>query len=83
MISSAQRHEIREAFGRLGITGARAQFDIVYQLTAQRVRSPDELEARFAQTLISLLGGRIRMQHVERTGSAWDDREEDTWIDKL
>ena len=83
MITPDQRNAIRNAFQRLGVTDAREQFDIVYQLTGQRVRSPNELESRHAHALISRLVDRIRTQGVERTGNAWDDREEDTWIDKL
>ena len=83
MITPDQRNAIRDAFQRLGVTDAREQFDIVYQLTGQRVRSPNELESRHAHALTSRLVDRIRTQGVERTGNAWDDREEDTWIDKL
>jgi hypothetical protein len=83
MITPDQRSSIREAFARLSVTDAGAQFDIVFQLTTQRVRSPGELQARHAQVLIERLADRLRSQGVERTGNAWADREEETWIDKL
>jgi DNA polymerase-3 subunit epsilon len=83
MISTDQRILIREAFGRLEISDAREQFEVVYELTAQRVRSPTELQARHAQVLISGLADRIRAVGIERSGNSWDDREEDTWIDRL
>ena len=83
MISSEQRSTIREAFKRLGVLDAPAQFEVVFQLTAQRVRSPDELQASHAQQLILGLSERTRALGTERTGNAWADRDEDTWIDKL
>jgi hypothetical protein len=83
MITPEQRTRVRDAFARLGVTEARAQFEIVYELTAQRVRSPDELQARHAQALVERLADRLRTQNIQRTGNAWDDREDDTWIDKL
>ena len=83
MISPNQRSVIRDAFGRLGISDAREQFKVVYELTAQQARSPAELQARHAQALISGLADRIRALGVARSGNAWDDREEDTWIDRL
>lgn len=83
LITQEQRTSIRLGFARLAITDASAQFEIVYQLTAQRVRSPGELQARHAQILIERLEDRLRRQSLQGTGNAWDDREDDTWIDKL
>ena len=40
MITVGQRLSVREAFGVLGITSAREQFEVVHQLTAQKVTSP-------------------------------------------
>jgi hypothetical protein len=83
LITTEQRTRVRDAFARLGVTDAHAQFEIVYELTAQRVHSPAELQARHAQVLIERLAVRLRTQNIQRTGNAWDDREDDTWIDKL
>jgi hypothetical protein len=83
VISPYQRSLVREAFAQLGISGAHEQFEVVYELTAQRVRSPTELQARHAQALISGLASRSKAIGTERSGNAWDDRDEDTWIDKL
>ncbi|MBG6058054.1 hypothetical protein RCH16_001252 [Cryobacterium sp. MP_M5] len=83
MITPDQRRLIREAFGRLGISDAREQFEVVYELTSQRVSSPTELQARHAQALISGLVDRIRALGIVRSGNAWDDREQETWIDRL
>lgn len=83
MITPDQRSAVRNAFAQLGIVDAPAQFEIVYQLTSQRVRSPTELEARHAQILLRGLEERLRSQGIHRTGNAWADRDEETWIDKL
>lgn len=83
MNSVQQRSSVRDVFAALGVSDASAQFEIVHQLTGQRVRSPRELLARYAQVLVARLADRLRTQKVRRTGNAWDDREEDTWIDKL
>ena len=83
MITPEQRIRIRDAFSQLAVADARTQFEIVYQLTAQRVRSPSELQARHAQLLIEKLADRLRTQKIERTGNTWDDRDEETWIDRL
>ena len=83
MISSEQRSTIRKAFQRLGVLDAPAQFEVVFQLTGQRVRSPGELQASHAHQLILGLSERTRTLGTERTGNAWTDREEDTWIDRL
>jgi hypothetical protein len=83
MITAAQRTAIRDAFAELGVTHASEQLDIVYELTALRIRNPEELEARHAQVCLIGLRNRIRTRAASRTGNAWNDREEDTWIDKL
>ena len=83
MITVGQRMSVREAFEVLGITEAREQFEVVHQLTAQKVTFPLQLQARHAQMLIAGLTERILAKGTVRTGNAWDDRDEDTWIDKL
>jgi hypothetical protein len=82
-ISAAQRSAIRSAFARLGILDARSQFAVVEELTGQRITSVGDLKARHAQTLIYGLEGRVANAVRKNTGNSWDDREQDTWIDKL
>lgn len=78
-----QRASLRGAFERLGVRQAAAQFDIIYELTGQRIESVGQLQARHAHIAIVQLGERLRQLTVARTGNAWSDRDEDTWIDKL
>ena len=82
-ITESQRIAIRGAFVQLGIVDARGQFEIVEELTGHRITAVAQLEARHAQTLIYRLGDRVKSAGRKNTGNAWDDREEDTWIDKL
>jgi len=83
MITPDQRTAVRDAFAQLEVVDAPSQFEIVHQLTSQRVRSPMELQARHAQILLRGLEERLRSQGIHRTGNAWADRDEETWIDKL
>jgi hypothetical protein len=83
MMSESQRASIRRAFAKLGVADARDQFAVVLELTGQRISAVAQLEARHAQTLIYGLEEKSRTSGRKHTGNAWDDREEDTWIDKL
>jgi hypothetical protein len=82
-MSPSQRDAIRKAFGQLGITDVRGQFAMVKEMTGQEIGSVQQLESRHAQTLIYRLTDKINTSGRKNTGNAWDDREEDTWIDKL
>jgi len=83
MMTPPQRDAIRREFAELGITAAVDQFALVLDLTGQRITSVAQLEARHAQTLIYGLIAKVRTSGRKITGNVWDDREEDTWIDKL
>jgi hypothetical protein len=78
-----QRQTIRELFAQIGVVDARAQFDVVAELTGVRIASVAELEAGPANVLIQMLRGRAARSGRPSTGNAWADREEDTWIDLL
>ncbi|PPG59648.1 hypothetical protein C5C27_09545 [Rathayibacter sp. AY2B7] len=82
-MTDAQRGQIRIAFAHLGISAAREQFDVVEQLTGQKLFSDRHLERRHAQNLIIGLQHRVHATGSNRSGDAWADREEDTWIDRL
>lgn len=82
-LSPTQRQTIRELFAQLGVTDARAQFDMVAELTGVRITSVKDLEAGPANVLMQMLRGRIARSGRANTGNAWADREEDTWIDRL
>ncbi len=82
-LSLKQRQAIRELFAQLGVTDARAQFDMVAELTGVRIASVVELEAETANVLLHMLRGRVASSGRANTGNAWADRDEDTWIDRL
>jgi hypothetical protein len=82
-MSGSQRDALKTAFAALGILDARGQFAIVEELTGKRITSVKELQERDAQTLIHRLAAKVNAIGRRNTGNTWDDREEDTWIDKL
>lgn len=82
-LSPTQRQSIRELFAHLGVTEARAQFDMVAELTGVRISSVVDLDAQAANVLLQMLRGRVARSGNANTGNAWADREEDTWIDRL
>ncbi|WP_413353916.1 hypothetical protein [Microbacterium sp. 1P06AB] len=83
MMSAEQRATIRALFEELGIAGAKSQFAIVGELTGTTIGSVSELTASSAARVINGLHSRIDAIGQSRTGNAWVDREEDTWIDRL
>lgn len=83
MMTPAQRSAIRALFAELGISAAGDQFEVTAELTGTRISSVGELEAATAQRLIEGLQRRVTGLGRTVTGKSWDDREEDTWIDRL
>lgn len=83
MMSDSQRAEIRSLFGALDIRTAREQFDYVADVTGKRIGSVGELDGAAAQLLIRCLHSRVASRGQASTGNSWDDRTEDTWIDRL
>lgn len=83
LMTDTQRRTVRELFAKLGIVDARTQFEVVAELTGVRLASVAELERDTATRLIRLLTGRVARLDQANTGSAWSDRDEDTWIDRL
>ena len=82
-ISDSQRAAIRALFSRSGILDAPSQFDLVEELTGRRIDAVSSMEASHAQAFIHRMEAHLASQARKYTGNAWDDREEDTWIDKL
>lgn len=83
MMTERQRESLRAVFAALGLRTAREQFELVEILTGRRIKSPLDLSAPEAQALLVQLRHRAEQSGRSRTGSSWDDREEDTWIDRL
>ena len=79
----SQREHLRGLFAQMGAVTAREQFQIVEEITGQRLNSVRDLTARNAQMLLLQLPARIESRGRVLTGNAWTDRVEDTWIDKL
>lgn len=79
---SEQVAEIRAAFERAGITGQDQRKEIVDSVTFRSVASLRDLQAVEARRILKVLKG-MQTSKPDRKGSAWDNREEDTWIDKL
>lgn len=82
-MTESQRQMIREACGQLGVLTAKDQFDLVEETIGIRIISVAELRQDQAQNLIYRLQSRVGSLGKKNTGNSWDDREEDTWIDKL
>lgn len=81
-ISPRQVEQLRAAFDGAAIISMDERQKIIAESTGRRVENIRQLFSREVITILS---------HIDRTGrliekpqsSAWDDREEDTWIDKL
>ncbi|WP_454117802.1 hypothetical protein [Microbacterium lacticum] len=78
-----QREIIRQLFAQIGIVDARAQFEMVTDLTGVKISSVSEMEVATANTLIHHLSSRVVNSRRASTGNTWADRDEDTWIDRL
>ncbi|MDQ7880337.1 hypothetical protein Q9R08_20280 [Microbacterium sp. QXD-8] len=82
-MTGEQRSEIRELFATLDVATASRQFEVTAELTGVRITSVAELDAATAHRLIGALKRRVETSGRLMTGNSWDDREEDTWLDRL
>lgn len=82
-LTDAQRQELRTMFAELERTTAREQFALVEELIGVRLARVGDLSASSASLLIERLRRRVTSRSRTSTGSAWDERDEDTWIDRL
>lgn len=82
-ISDEQVLQIREAFADAEINEQHERKAIIESSVVRPVNSLRDLYATDARRVL----GRIRERKEARPktlgGSAWDNREEDTWIDRL
>ena len=74
--------EIRDAFHHAGITDQDQRKEIVESVAFRAVASLRDLQAVEAHRILKVIKG-MQVSKADRKGSAWDNREEDTWIDKL
>jgi hypothetical protein len=81
-IRPEQIQEIRAAFDGAGITEQANRKALIESVVLREVDSLRQLRSIDAQRILQRL--RKQANPAPRfTGSAWDTREEDTWIDKL
>lgn len=82
LISGEQVAAIRQAFEQAGINSMEERQEIIESCTARPVANIRELQARDVRRVLKRIADR---QNYKKpiSGSSWDNREEDTWIDKL
>ncbi|MCC3270095.1 hypothetical protein MUG94_03235 [Arthrobacter gengyunqii] len=81
-ITDQQIASIRQAFEEAGITSMEQRQQLIESCVVRPVARLRELQARDVRRILQ----RISDQQQSKgpvTGSAWDNRDEDTWIDKL
>lgn len=79
-IRPEQVQQIREAFDKAGVTEQEDRKALINSVIIRDIASLRELHAVEVRRVILAIEQRTK---PKSTGSAWDDREEDTWIDKL
>lgn len=80
-IRPEQVQQIVQAFTDAGIIDEASQKDIVHSCIVRRVNRLEELLAKDARPILKRIAERGTSRPQQ--GSAWDNRTEDTWIDKL
>lgn len=81
-IKTEQIQAIRDAFERAGVEGQDDRKALIESVVLREVSSIRELRAVDVPRILQRIEG-LRSSKPASTGSAWDNREEDTWIDKL
>lgn len=82
-IANWQVKLLREALDARGITDMTERQRLVEDLVGHPVGSLRELTSTQARSLSEQLAALTRTPGKARGGSSWDDRDEDTWIDRL
>lgn len=81
-IRSDQVADIRNSFERAGITSQDQRKTIIESVVFRSVASLRDLQAVEAHRILKVISD-MQNSRSDSQGSAWDNREEDTWIDKL
>lgn len=81
-IKTEQIQAIREAFERAGVVSQDDRKALIESVVVREAANLRELRAVDAGRILQRIEG-LRSPKSASTGSAWDNREEDTWIDKL
>jgi hypothetical protein len=79
-IRPEQIKQIREAFDKAGVAEQEQRKALINSVIIREVASLRELHAVEVRRILLAIEQRAS---PKLTGSAWDTREEDTWIDKL
>lgn len=75
--------QIRTAFDGAGVKGQGERKLLIESVVFRDVKALRDLTAVEARRVIERLKSRTSAPASTRTGSSWDTRDEDTWIDKL
>ena len=81
-ISPRQVEQVRAAFEGASITSMDERQRIIQESTGRPVENIRQLLSREVMSILSQID-RTGQRVAKTQSSAWDDREEDTWIDKL
>lgn len=79
-IRPEQIQQIREAFDKAGVREQEERKSLINSVLIRDVASLRELHAVEVRRILQAIEQRTK---PKSTGTAWDNREEDTWIDKL
>lgn len=81
-INPLQIEHLRAAFEGAAITSMDERQKIIAKSTGRQVENIRQLFSREVMAILSHIDRNVcRVEKIQL--SAWDDREEDTWIDKL
>lgn len=83
LIRDEQVVEIREAFETAGIDSMDERRTLIESCVLRPVASVRELLARDVRGVLERIAARASVAGAPGSGTAWDDRTEDTWIDRL
>lgn len=81
-ISPEQIASIRSAFDAAGIADMGERQEIIQSCVIRKISNIRELYSRDVRQVLARIEG-WGSKSAPTSGSAWDNREEDTWIDKL
>ena len=81
-IREEQVRQLRDAFVTAGIKSMGERKRLIESCVLRTVPSIRQLLAKEVRPILNCIEARGANDHTS-TGSAWDNREEDTWIDKM
>lgn len=81
-ITDVQIQSLRKAFSEAGIESMEDRKALIESCTIRPVQSIRDLYARDVRPILRRIDER-KNYRGPAVGSAWDNREEDTWIDRL